>query len=1117
MTATPMTDGANLSTRTTSRPLRTIRLAALAAIGIALLMALPLPALAGSNPAVATAADPSGHAAASGPSVWTSVLPLAVQEIQQHPEVSQALAHAPLSQRLDVPSHEGASSPTGVPAAAHPQTLSGNTYLNAPCSTTSALAAVNGSNSTLVAGLSTLYLLYNASGGSFCNTQAISSAILTEGFVEAERSTNGGQSWVPSWLPVNQSWANPASPMNGSVPGFVIPITGLNLPYASPAVAASNDGTTLLATQFVNGCWFSSVPCTNATEQAPAGISVTRSTDGGASWTNTTVLAQLHYLTYLTPSATCQAAGDAPGLYFNDFPYSPSVAINPISDVAVATWEVFNLHLNEASCLSYISGTVQAAVSANGGASWTAPMNLSSNLSFNPRVAIGPAPHDAITVLYQNWLNATEDSTTGAWTVNWAVTQSTNNGTSWSTPVDTATTPNVNLLSRAASSPDSFYITDNPLPLLAPSAPSFAIDSWATSAYAGNEYAVWNDNQTAGSTDQGYSAIAFQAHSAGALGWTGTTILTPLTKATAYFEPSVSVGPDGTVYVTFYGMSESSGDLNMYALYSSNGGSTWSTLSVISTQTSVLGTGLITIGTYNGLAATSAGAFATWMDCRSSSCTNSYNESAMATLVEPVQFSSNATNVNLTVSTNGILGTVALPGGEAWSLGSTHTVSAPGWFPHNQTTVSSFSNFTGIVNSTAYSQTFNYTGGTHLYVNYQYVPGAFIAGFFSPNITQSRLTIDGANVPLHGYNSTAAAFNYSVASGRTYYLNASASNLYQSLLNHAVGVQAGVTTIVNIVLGKTVGWLAGRVSPVNATLLLNGVSVPINATNGVYNVTEQWGSYWLNATGYGVTNFSKLVTVNPSATTSNSITLVGGWIRGTIGASYPGLSVTVDGVPVSTFTGATFNQSTLGGIEQVVATAPGFNTSFQNVSVTPGRTSTIAILLTDLGNLVGTVGPAGAPAVLSVENASHSGSGGEKPIVSGVFNVSLLGEVNWTVTVTATGYKTASEVVFVRPGKVTAPVNIVLVPNTNTTTNCTVTNTCPPTPTNSTSSSGISPLLIGGILVVVVLLAAIAAVVLMRRRGGSSGGSSAPPEGSMGTPEGTEAGSDTYGGSPPSG
>jgi hypothetical protein len=143
MTATPMTDGANLSTRTTSRPLRTIRLAALAAIGIALLMALPLPALAGSNPAVATAADPSGHAAASGPSVWTSVLPLAVQEIQQHPEVSQALAHAPLSQRLDVPSHEGASSPTGVPAAAHPQTLSGNTYLNAPCSTTSALAAVN--------------------------------------------------------------------------------------------------------------------------------------------------------------------------------------------------------------------------------------------------------------------------------------------------------------------------------------------------------------------------------------------------------------------------------------------------------------------------------------------------------------------------------------------------------------------------------------------------------------------------------------------------------------------------------------------------------------------------------------------------------------------------------------------------------------------------------------------------------------------------------------------------------------------------------------------------------------------------------------------------------------
>jgi len=78
--------------------------------------------------------------------------------------------------------------------------------------------------------------------------------------------------------------------------------------------------------------------------------------------------------------------------------------------------------------------------------------------------------------------------------------------------------------------------------------------------------------------------------------------------------------------------------------------------------------------------------------------------------------------------------------------------------------------------------------------------------------------------------------------------------------------------------------------------------------------------------------------------------------------------------------------------------------------------------------------------------------------------------------------------------------------------NCTTNNTCPQNNTK-TPSSGISPLLIGGILVVVVLVAAIAAVVLMRRRGGSGSGDSGSQDSQMG--QETAEPSDTYGAQPP--
>jgi hypothetical protein len=217
----------------------------------------------------------------------------------------------------------------------------------------------------------------------------------------------------------------------------------------------------------------------------------------------------------------------------------------------------------------------------------------------------------------------------------------------------------------------------------------------------------------------------------------------------------------------------------------------------------------------------------------------------------------------------------------------------------------------------------------------------------------------------------------------------------------------------------------------------------------------------------------------------------------------------------------TFNDSYLGGSHEIVATAPGYNTTYINVSVVPAHTKLVAIALTNQGTVVGIVTPATAAklAQLTVNNISKR-LGGHFPVdvATGDFLVNLTGEVNYTVNVTAAGYTSFQATVFVRPGHTTAPVTVAL---TLLSTHTCAPN-CPPPPNNNTTTSagGISLIEVAGILVVVVLVAAIAAVVLMRRRGGGSSTASAPPEGSTGGTEPTEGG-ETYGGAynppPPSG
>lgn len=1129
MAATPMTDGAHPTIRTTPRPLRAIHLAAWAAVAVCLLMVLPLPALAGASGVPGAASPPTGGTVSLPPTA--ALAPFTMHGPSMDRFLTDA-AYSPNSLRVSLPAHSTGALVPGVlpagplpkvsPLAPVPAALDGNTYLNAPCSSTTSLTAVNGTNSTLLAGLSSFYLLYNASGGAFCNTQSTSAAFFQDGFVETERSTDGGATWTPNWIPQNASWTAKTSPLNGSVPGMFLPVNIGQSAYASPSVASAPDGTTMLATQFMPGCWLTNTCTVNGTDLDPAGIAVARSTNGGASWLNTTVLGTGQFFHWVTPVGACVGVLNA-GFYNYLIPYSPTIAINPSTDVAIATWEMFQLHFiqNSTACGGVVFATVQESTSSNGGMSWSKPVNISGTEGYNPQVAIGPAPRYVDSILYMDISNATQDGNTKAFVGNWMTSTSSNNGTTWSTPAATSTTPNVDTLWGGSSGPDSFAITDQPYPLLHPTRPSFTIDSTVTSPHAGSEYVVWADNRTPGSTDQNFPSIAFQEHTSGGVGWTGTSFLTPATRTTLYFEPSVSVAPSGTIWVSFYGETKQSGDLNMYAVYSNDGGSTWSAVSAISTANSVLPNGLISIGDYTGSAATNAGTYVTWMDCRSNSCTGAFNTSAMVTLAESVALSSPTSNVTDTVTTNGVAQTLTLPSGIPFANGTSHTISAPNWLAHNTTAVASFHNFSGAISSTSSTTTFTYGGGGSIVTNYVYVPASFIAGFFTPNTTFDKLTIDGANVPLFPWNATALRYNFSVASGRSYYINASASNLYVPLTNQIVGTTPGQATNFDVLLAKTHGWLIGKITPFNATLTVNDTPVAVNPANGVYNVSEFWGSYWLNASGFGVTTYSNYVNVAPVAPTTDNIVLSGGWIRGALAGSYPGVALTLDGVAISGLTGATFNQSTLGGKHVVGATATGYNTSKINVTVVPGHTTVVSVNLTNEGTIVGTVGPAAAltVATLSVINLSKSGGGPERINPStGAFKVNVTGDAYWTVTVKATGYTTVSQSVLVTPGVATPPVVITLTASSKPHTNCSTNNSCPNNGPNGTTTSGIPLVVVGGILVVVVLVAAIAAVMIMRRRGGG-GSSTAPPEaattGAPESPDGTETyGGGSYGGPP---
>jgi predicted Rdx family selenoprotein len=947
----------------------------------------------------------------------------------------------------------------------------------------SSIAQVGGSNQTLVAGGGGLLSLFNVTYGVECNKGVVGPAVLANGYSNVFTSSNGGASWTNFSTPANTThWQNPSDIANGSIS------TGNNI------VAAAPNGLALELTGYAPACL--SIPITltcgsSLGEAAPWGYGVSRSTDSGASWSPTAQISSAIAFSFVTFPAAC-GVGTSPVLEANDISEHPSLATN--GTYAVATWDILHVIWDPANCTeSGLQATIQESYSWNGGATWSAPVNVSGPVSEDATVHFGAAPSYPIYEVFSD-VSSANASTSGQIQFQW--TKSTDGGQTW-TPLGANQqigSHNVNpTCYGCAASPDSIDTEQTA---------AFAIDNWTGSPHSGNLYIAWQDNETGSQT--GEVSIAFERSTDGGGLWSPATYLTTATPSLHYLEPFVTVSPNGDVWVTYYAFGTSSGYYNLYGVLSTDGGATWSPQFEISSASSTPSSTLQDIGYYMGGVGTTAGFVPIWSDCRSSACSSAADVQLYTANLNVLNISTNAT-VPITAQVTVFGGTTAtpLPVNTGVDVGASISVQVPQEVPYNATYVDSFMGWSGLSNSLNFRTTITYNGSGSLVAMYTPVEAAFIMGTLWPNGPGALVTVDNNPVILTAFNSTAYQYTDSVPSGQLYYVNASETKYVTQAATATV--EAGQISWENFTLQRQTGFLSGTLTPPSANLTLNSTiseTSLVNKVNGQYTITVPWGWYWLNASQGGFTSSTcqgHEVEVTPGAATTCNFDLVGGWIYGSVGPASSTLVVKVDGVVVPN-TGGVFNVSVQGGYHNLTTTEKGYNLSFfPTIFVTPGHATAVNSTLTNHGWITGILGPVTALKTTPLLEISNGTSGTPEPYseTTGAFNVTEVGLKNWTITVTASGYNSSTGKVYVTPGN-TSTYDVTLgIASTGTggcKTNCggTGNNNSNSTP----GSSGIPLVDVLAIIVVIVIVAVLAMAMVMRNRGGrggNDGSSTAPP------------------------
>ncbi len=798
----------------------------------------------------------------------------------------------------------------------------------------------------------------------------------THGYDAVFQSGDDGSVWTTSYLGQNASWANGASPTYGDID------------FGEPSLAGGN-GTVLYGAIYAQPCVLITPTCNSTlVAAAPGGISVARSTNSGVTWGAPVPVDALPW--YFFAMITCNGTTAEGYLPANESD-KPSVAYNAATNVGVVGWDVldYDISLFCVGMQAYyqidsLTELAEVSVSLNGGITWSAPRVLAQVAAGLPTVSIGPAPTHTISYAYADYVNGTFS------TYSIGYTSSSNDGANWSKPVDIGPPTLVGPVNASAIDFPS-ALTD----------PVIASDTSSSSPYAGSVYVVWDENRTAGG---GVASVALVRSANGGLSWSSEIYPAAGTARVQFLEPTVAVGPNGIVWITEYAQNRSSHAYQLFGEYSTDGGNTWTAPFAISDTAGAPGINTLSLGTWTGAAATSAGLFAAWTDCRWSGCTTTGETAVYAARAEAVRVTAAVANVNVTVVSSGANVSGPAPFATAWDFGSPARVSVSPWVREGNTTefIAQFHNFTGLVNASVDPVSFDFSGGTTVLANYEQAPAGWITGTVAPASAGPVVTVGGTPAVLNPFNATALAFNVTEEAGGIYTVAGSAPGYL--ITSQIVPSTAFTASVVHLTLSRGIGWIRGRVTPATATLTVNNTPVGgIAPSTGLFNASLPWGTYWVNASGTGLTSFSQLVAVSVGSSDVLNIALQGSWIAGTVA---PGnATVKVDGTPV-TVTNGKFNVSVLGGAHTVTARLSNYAGYHTVVSLTPGRGDVLAISLTDVGWIRGTVAPV---------TASVAVSGVEVPVIGGAFNVSVRGNATYNVSVTSVGYVASSSLVTVSP------------------------------------------------------------------------------------------------------
>ncbi len=310
-------------------------------------------------------------------------------------------------------------------------------------------------------------------------------------------------------------------------------------------------------------------------------ITVSKSTDGGDTWGSLTTLTR----------------GSNP-LQQND---KESITADPAnSNYVYAVWDRSRFPSDQASfnalhAFSFRGDTLFSRTT-NGGASWEPARTIfgpqSNMFSIGNQIVVLPNG-DLVDIMFLGQGSGNQRS---AWDV--AVLRSSNRGVTWSQPITVA-----HVQAVSVRDPDTGQLIRT-----GDIIPEIAVDHTS-----GDLYAVWQDARFSGPPwGHAHAGIALSRSTDGGLHWSSPVQVNQRPDVQA-FTPSVEVGSDGTVAVTYYDFRNNTSDPNTlwtdyFVVRSHDGGATWGNEERVTPASFDMKTapyaGGFFVGDYEGLATT---------------------------------------------------------------------------------------------------------------------------------------------------------------------------------------------------------------------------------------------------------------------------------------------------------------------------------------------------------------------------------------------------------------------------------------------------------------------------------------------------------------------------------